>query len=76
MTGAGALLRLISVLNLYVFVRCEGSLLAYALYPDNMAYLFVISPFACAGVACFLLQIKPEHIDHDAARGLKTDAKL
>jgi len=56
------------------FIVLIGSLLAYALYPDNMAYLFVISPIACAGVLYFLLQIKPEHIDHDAARGLKTDA--
>jgi len=56
------------------FIVLIGSLLAYALYPDNMAYLFVISPIACAGVVFFLLQIKPEHIDHDAARGLKTDA--
>lgn len=51
-----------------------GSLLAFALYPNNMAYLFVISPIACAGVVYFLLRIKPEDIDHDAARGLKTDA--
>jgi len=56
------------------FIVLIGSLLAYALYPDNMAYLFVISPIACAGVIFFLMRIKPEHIDHDAARGLKTDA--
>merc|ERR1719203_620726 len=51
-----------------------GSLLAYALYPDNMSYLFIISPIACAGVVLFLARIKPGDIDHNAARGLVTNA--
>lgn len=50
-----------------------GSLLAYGLYP-NIALLFVISPVFCFGVLFFLCRIKPEHIDHDAARGLVTSA--
>jgi hypothetical protein len=47
-----------------------GSLIAFFTYPD-IGTLFVVSPIACAGVICFLFKIRPEDIDHDAARGLK-----
>mmetsp|Transcript_6421 Transcript_6421/g.12680 ORF Transcript_6421/g.12680 Transcript_6421/m.12680 type:complete len:487 (+) Transcript_6421:244-1704(+) len=47
-----------------------GSLIAFGTYP-NIGILFVVSPIACAGVIYFLSQIRPEDIDHDAARGLK-----
>mmetsp|Transcript_27624 Transcript_27624/g.45888 ORF Transcript_27624/g.45888 Transcript_27624/m.45888 type:complete len:504 (+) Transcript_27624:77-1588(+) len=46
-----------------------GSLIAYWNYP-NIGVLFVVSPIACVGVMWFLNQIRPEDIDHDAARGL------
>jgi hypothetical protein len=36
-----------------------------------MGTLFIVSPIACAGVITFLAKIRPEDIDHDAARGLK-----
>lgn len=47
-----------------------GSLVAYFTYPD-IGTLFIVSPIACIGVIFFLLKIRPEDIDHDAARGLK-----
>ncbi|KAL3797226.1 hypothetical protein ACHAWO_000655 [Cyclotella atomus] len=47
-----------------------GSLIAFFTYPD-IGTLFVVSPIACAGVIWFLFKIRPEDIDHDAARGLK-----
>lgn len=50
-----------------------GSLAAFFMYPD-IGMLFLVSPIACAGVIFFLLKIDPKDIDHDAARGLKTDA--
>jgi MFS family permease len=51
-----------------------GSLVAYFMYPE-IGLLFVVSPIACAGVLWFLAQIRPEDIDHDAARGLTLEAK-
>ena len=50
-----------------------GSLLSYWLYP-NIGLLFVVSPIACAGVIFFLSRIRPNDIDHDAARGLVLDS--
>ncbi|EED93889.1 predicted protein [Thalassiosira pseudonana CCMP1335] len=47
-----------------------GSLIAFFTYPD-IGTLFIVSPIACAGVVFFLMKIRPEDIDHDAARGLK-----
>lgn len=47
-----------------------GSLIAFFTYP-NIGTLFIVSPVACAGVITFLMKIRPEDIDHDAARGLK-----
>jgi len=47
-----------------------GSLIAFFTYPD-IGTLFIVSPIACVGVIYFLLKIRPEDIDHDAARGLK-----
>lgn len=52
-----------------------GSLLAFSLYP-NIGPLFVVSPIACIGVVFFLMRIKPEHIDHNAARGLTAETEL
>ncbi len=49
-----------------------GSLIAFALYPD-IGVLFVVSPIACIGFLYFLNKIKSSDIDHDAARGLKTE---
>jgi MFS family permease len=49
----------------------SGSLTAFALYP-NIGVLFVVSPIFCIATVYFLFRIKPEHIDHNAARGLKT----
>lgn len=46
-----------------------GSLVAYFTYPD-IGTLFIVSPIACIGVIFFLLRIRPEDIDHDAARGV------
>lgn len=45
------------------------------MYPD-IGLLFVVSPIACAGVLIFLSRIKPEDIDHDAARGLTAEYNL
>lgn len=47
-----------------------GSLIAFFTYPD-IGTLFIVSPIACIGVVTFLFKIRPEDIDHDAARGLK-----
>lgn len=52
-----------------------GSLTAFFMYPD-IGLLFVVSPIACAGVLIFLSRIKPEDIDHDAARGLTAEYNL
>ena len=46
-----------------------GSLMAYFLYP-NIGVLFVVSPLATIGVYYNLIQIKPTHVDRDAARCL------
>jgi len=51
----------------------SGSLIAFYTYP-NIGLLFIVSPIACAGVVFFLTRINPDDIDHDAARGLKSDA--
>ena len=50
-----------------------GSIVAYALYP-NIGLLFAVSPIACVLFCYFLNKIKPDDIDHDAARGLKKEA--
>eukprot|EP00529_Nitzschia_sp_RCC80_P018381 CAMPEP_0113452498 /NCGR_PEP_ID=MMETSP0014_2-20120614/6877_1 /TAXON_ID=2857 /ORGANISM="Nitzschia sp." /LENGTH=516 /DNA_ID=CAMNT_0000343871 /DNA_START=541 /DNA_END=2091 /DNA_ORIENTATION=+ /assembly_acc=CAM_ASM_000159 len=50
-----------------------GSVLAYFMYPD-IGMLFVVSPIACVFFLFFLNRIKPSDIDHDAARGLKSEA--
>lgn len=50
-----------------------GSVLSYWLYP-KLGLLFVVSPIACAGVIFFLMQIRPNDIDHDAARGLVVES--
>mmetsp|Transcript_34552 Transcript_34552/g.70685 ORF Transcript_34552/g.70685 Transcript_34552/m.70685 type:complete len:472 (+) Transcript_34552:167-1582(+) len=50
----------------------SGSLIAFYTYP-NIGLLFIVSPIACAGVIFFLMRINPDDIDHDAARGLKSD---
>jgi MFS family permease len=52
-----------------------GSLLAFVLYP-NVGFLFVVSPVACIGVVYYINQIKPEDIDHNAARGLEDTAQM
>eukprot|EP00593_Proboscia_inermis_P010053 CAMPEP_0171325300 /NCGR_PEP_ID=MMETSP0816-20121228/116725_1 /TAXON_ID=420281 /ORGANISM="Proboscia inermis, Strain CCAP1064/1" /LENGTH=365 /DNA_ID=CAMNT_0011824451 /DNA_START=339 /DNA_END=1436 /DNA_ORIENTATION=+ len=46
-----------------------GSFIAYNQYPD-IGTLFIVSPISCIGVVYFLSRIKPDDIDHDAARGL------
>jgi MFS family permease len=51
----------------------SGSVIAFYTYP-NIGLLFIVSPIACAGVIFFLMRISPGDIDHDAARGLKSDA--
>jgi hypothetical protein len=50
-----------------------GAVVGYILYPD-LGYLFIVSIVACVGVIFFLNQIRPEDIDHDAARGLVTES--
>ena len=50
-----------------------GSLIAFSLYP-NIGALFIVSPIACTGFLWYLNKIRPEDIDHDAARGLKAEA--
>jgi len=56
--------------SILVFTGC---LTAYFLYP-NIGWLFIVSPIACAATVYFLFRIKPEHIDHNAARGLKASS--
>uniref|UniRef100_A0A6V2FNH2 Major facilitator superfamily (MFS) profile domain-containing protein n=1 Tax=Ditylum brightwellii TaxID=49249 RepID=A0A6V2FNH2_9STRA len=51
-----------------------GSLIAYFLYPD-IGILFAVSAVACLGVVFFLNMIRPQDIDHDAARGLIDTSK-
>lgn len=50
-------------------VVAAGSLIAYYYYP-NLGFLFSVSPMAAAGVWYYLMQIKPDHVHRDAARGL------
>ncbi|KAL7526442.1 hypothetical protein ACHAXR_003148 [Thalassiosira sp. AJA248-18] len=50
-----------------------GSIMAFYMYPD-IGMLFLVSPVACVGVIFFLLKINPADIDHDAARGLTSEA--
>jgi MFS family permease len=50
-----------------------GSIIAFFQYP-NIGILFIVSPIACVGVIYFLSQIKPEDIDHAAARGLVSES--
>lgn len=50
-------------------VVCSGSLIAYFYYP-NLGFLFSVSPIAAAGAYYYLIQIKPDHVHRDAARGL------
>jgi hypothetical protein len=50
-----------------------GSVVAFFLYP-SIGLLFVVSPISCVFFLYFLNKIKPEDIDHDAARGLKSEA--
>mmetsp|Transcript_8583 Transcript_8583/g.13614 ORF Transcript_8583/g.13614 Transcript_8583/m.13614 type:complete len:522 (-) Transcript_8583:228-1793(-) len=50
-----------------------GSVVAYFLYP-SIGLLFCVSPIFCIAFLFFLNKIKPEDIDHDAARGLKSEA--
>lgn len=52
----------------------SGSLIAYWQYP-SIGILFVVSPIACAGLLFFLTRIKPEDIDHNAARGLTAEVE-
>eukprot|EP00592_Proboscia_alata_P007496 CAMPEP_0194361168 /NCGR_PEP_ID=MMETSP0174-20130528/8733_1 /TAXON_ID=216777 /ORGANISM="Proboscia alata, Strain PI-D3" /LENGTH=497 /DNA_ID=CAMNT_0039133227 /DNA_START=12 /DNA_END=1505 /DNA_ORIENTATION=+ len=51
-----------------------GSFIAYNQYPD-IGTLFIVSPISCIGVVYFLSRIKPDDIDHDAARGLVIESK-
>jgi MFS family permease len=52
-----------------------GSLVGVWLYP-NLGMLFVVSPIACAGFLFFLNRIRPDDIDHNAARGLERSDSL
>jgi MFS family permease len=49
-----------------------GSLIAFTLYP-TIGFLFIVSPIACVGFLYFLNKIRPEDIDHNAARGLTSE---
>lgn len=51
-----------------------GSLLGVFMYPE-LGWLFIVSPIACTGVLYFLNRIRPEDIDHAAARGLAPSKK-
>jgi len=51
----------------------SGSLIAFFLFPD-IGFLFIVSPIACVGVIYFLKCISPDDIDHNAARGLTSEA--
>lgn len=72
MTNQVAKNEMMNHLGTAIIVLC-GSLIAYFLYP-NIGLLFIVSPVACAGVLYFLNSIRPEDIDHDAARGLKIES--
>lgn len=50
-----------------------GSVVAFFLYP-SIGLLFIVSPISCIFFLFFLNKIKPGDIDHDAARGLKSEA--
>lgn len=50
-----------------------GSVIAFITYP-NIQLGFIVSPIACIGFLWFLNQIREEDIDHDAARGLTSEA--
>jgi MFS family permease len=50
-----------------------GAVVGYILYPD-LGFLFTVSVVACVGVIFFLNQIRPEDIDHAAARGLVSES--
>jgi MFS family permease len=50
-----------------------GAVVGYILYPD-LGFLFAVSVVACVGVIFFLNQIRPEDIDHAAARGLVNES--
>eukprot|EP00588_Corethron_pennatum_P008317 CAMPEP_0194287688 /NCGR_PEP_ID=MMETSP0169-20130528/35277_1 /TAXON_ID=218684 /ORGANISM="Corethron pennatum, Strain L29A3" /LENGTH=382 /DNA_ID=CAMNT_0039034463 /DNA_START=39 /DNA_END=1184 /DNA_ORIENTATION=+ len=55
------------------FIVVAASVVAFCRYPDT-GVMFVASPIACVGVLLFLMRIRPEHIDHDAARGLTSES--
>jgi MFS family permease len=50
-----------------------GAVVGYILYPD-LGFLFIVSVVACVGVIFFLNQIRPEDIDHAAARGFVNES--
>jgi MFS family permease len=50
-----------------------GAIVGYILYPD-LGFLFTVSVVACVGVIFFLNQIRPEDIDHAAARGFVSES--
>jgi len=55
-----------------------ASVIAYFKYQDDnqdIGIMFIVSPLACIGTVLFLTRIRPEHIDHDAARGLTTSSE-
>jgi len=56
------------------FIVVAASVVAFCRYPDT-GVMFVVSPIACVGVLMFLMRIRPEHIDHDAARGLTSKSE-
>jgi MFS family permease len=50
-----------------------GAVVGYILYPD-LGFLFIVSVVSCVGVIFFLNQIRPEDIDHAAARGFVSES--
>jgi MFS family permease len=50
-----------------------GAVVGYILYPD-LGFLFTVSVVSCVGVIFFLNQIRPEDIDHAAARGFVSES--
>jgi len=55
-----------------------ASVIAYFKYQDDsqdIGIMFIVSPLACFGTILFLNRIRPEHIDHDAARGLTKESE-
>jgi|UniRef100_A0A8J9X6F7 MFS family permease len=56
-------------------VVLTASLIGVLMYP-SLKLLFVVSPIACIGVVYFLSRIRPEDIDHEAARGLDQEVKI